>query len=69
VLSARYLINQFKYAILLIFITAAVITPTGDPVTLAIFAAPMITLYGFSIVIAWLVGPKRGDDEVSTSSS
>jgi sec-independent protein translocase protein TatC len=59
VLTARFLIGNFKYALLLIFITAAVITPTGDMMTQLIFAAPMLGLYLLSIVIAWLVGPKR----------
>jgi len=31
VITARFLIAQFKYAVLLIFIISAVITPTGDP--------------------------------------
>ena len=59
VLTARFLVKQFKIAVLLIFITAAVVTPTGDPVTLGIFAAPMIGLYVLSIAIAFIVGPKR----------
>ena len=59
ILTARFLLKQLKLAVLLIFIAAALITPTGDPVTLLIFAAPMMGLYGFSIVVAWLVGPKR----------
>jgi sec-independent protein translocase protein TatC len=57
--SARFLIGQFKYAILIIFVVAAVITPTGDMMTQTIFAAPMVGLYLLSIVIAWVVGPKR----------
>jgi Sec-independent protein secretion pathway component TatC len=36
-----------------------VITPTGDMMTQTIFAAPMVVLYVISIVIAWVVGPKR----------
>jgi sec-independent protein translocase protein TatC len=52
-------LKQFKIAVLLIFITAAVVTPTGDPMTLMIFAAPMIGLYLLSIAIAFIVGPKR----------
>jgi sec-independent protein translocase protein TatC len=56
--SARFLLRHFKYAFLIIFIIAAVITPTGDMVTQAIFAAPMIALYALSIFIAWLVRPK-----------
>ena len=59
VITARFLIAQFKYAVLLIFIISAVITPTGDPVTQTVFAAPMIGLYVLGIAIAWVVGPKR----------
>ncbi len=58
-ITARFLVRNIKYAILIIFIVAAVITPTGDMVTQTIFAAPMIALYILSIVIAWAVGPKR----------
>jgi sec-independent protein translocase protein TatC len=57
--TARFLISQFKYAVLIIFIISAVITPTGDPVTQTVFAAPMVGLYLFGIIIAWVVGPKR----------
>jgi sec-independent protein translocase protein TatC len=56
--SARFLARHFKYAVLVIFIIAAVITPTGDPGTQTVFAAPMIGLYLLSIAIAWIVGPK-----------
>ena len=58
-ISARFLLTNFKYAILIIFVAAAVITPSGDMMTQTIFAAPMIGLYLLSIVIAWIVGPKR----------
>jgi len=57
--TARFLLKHFKYAFLIIFVAAAVITPTGDMMTQAIFAAPMIGLYVMSIMIAWVVGPKR----------
>jgi sec-independent protein translocase protein TatC len=57
-ITARFLAAQFKYAVLIIFILSAVITPTGDPVTQSVFAAPMIGLYVLGIAIAWLVGPK-----------
>ena len=46
-------------AILLTFIVAAVITPTGDMVTQTIFAAPMVGLYLLSILIAWIVRPRQ----------
>jgi sec-independent protein translocase protein TatC len=58
-ITARFLISNFKYAFLIIFVVAAVITPTGDMMTQTIFAAPMVALYLLSIGIAWVVGPKR----------
>jgi sec-independent protein translocase protein TatC len=58
-ITARFLAVHFKYALLIIFVVAAVITPTGDMMTQTIFAAPMVGLYLLSIVIAWVVGPKR----------
>jgi sec-independent protein translocase protein TatC len=65
--TARFLMSQFKLAILLIVIIAAVITPTGDPMTLMIFSAPMVGLYTLSIAIAYIVGPKRQKTTDSTS--
>ena len=57
--TAKFLLRHFKYAFLIIFIIAAVITPTGDMVTQAIFAAPMVGLYILSIFIAWIVRPRQ----------
>ena len=57
--SARFLWRSFRYAFLLIFVAAAIITPTGDMVTQAIFAAPMVGLYILSIAIAWFFGKTR----------
>jgi sec-independent protein translocase protein TatC len=54
-------LRSFRFAFLLIFIVAAVITPTGDMVTQAIFAAPMVGLYLLSILIAWIVGGSTTD--------
>ena len=60
IVSAKFLVKQFRYAVLIIFIVAAVITPSADVVTLLIFAAPMLVLYVISIAVAWLFGkPKR----------
>jgi sec-independent protein translocase protein TatC len=64
VVTARFLLRNTKYAILIIFVVAAVLTPTGDPATLTLMAAPMVALYGLSIVIAWAVSPQRKSDEI-----
>ena len=52
-ITPRFLIRYFKYAILLIFVLAALLTPP-DPTTQIILAGPMICLYGLSVGIAWL---------------
>jgi sec-independent protein translocase protein TatC len=57
--TARFLLRHFKYAFLIIFIVAAVITPSGDMITQTLFAAPMVGLYILSIFIAWIVRPKQ----------
>jgi sec-independent protein translocase protein TatC len=56
--TARFLATKLKYAILIIFIVAAVITPSGDMMTQTVIAAPMLVLYVLSILVAWIVGPK-----------
>jgi sec-independent protein translocase protein TatC len=57
--TARFLWRNIKYAILIIFVAAAVLTSSPDAWNQAVFAAPMIALYLLSIVIAWLVAPTQ----------
>jgi len=57
--SARQLIRWFRWAILIIFVIAAVITPTPDIATQTVFAVPMILLYLLGIVVAALFGTKQ----------
>jgi sec-independent protein translocase protein TatC len=59
VLTARFLIKYFKYAIVLIFVIAAIITPTPDMITQSMFAIPMLVLYLLSILIAKFAAPKE----------
>ena len=61
--TARFLLRNVKYAVLIAFIVSAVITPTADPGTQTLFAMPIIVLYLVSIGIAWLVGPKAESSE------
>jgi sec-independent protein translocase protein TatC len=58
VVNSKMLAKQRKYAILLIFIAAAILTPTPDAFTQTIMAIPMIILYEIGIFVAkW--GEKR----------
>jgi sec-independent protein translocase protein TatC len=60
--TARFLWRHFMHAILVIFIVAALLTPSTDWWNQTMFALPMIGLYLISIAIAWLVGPKGERD-------
>ncbi len=57
--SATFLISNWKVALIIILIVAAFVSPTGDIPNLMLFAMPMIVLYVFSIFIAWFFGKKR----------
>lgn len=54
IVTPQFLWSKMKYAILIIFVLAAIITPTGDVVTLSVFAFPMIGLYLLGIFISYL---------------
>lgn len=69
ILSAGWMWRNFRYAILVIFIIAAIITPTTDIMNMCIFAAPMIGLYLMSIGIAWFVHPTRRKKRAESTSS
>jgi sec-independent protein translocase protein TatC len=58
VVTARFLWRNVKYAVLIIFIIAAVVTPSADMVTQIAMAGPMILLYLLSIGLAWMFGKK-----------
>jgi sec-independent protein translocase protein TatC len=59
--SARQLIRWYKWAILAIFIIAAVITPTPDIATQSVFAVPMMLLYLLGVIVAAIFGRKEED--------
>ncbi|MEO7156275.1 MAG: twin-arginine translocase subunit TatC [Vicinamibacterales bacterium] len=59
IVSAGFLIKNFKYAVLLMFIFAAVITPDGNPVNQVMVGGPMVGLYIIGIAAAWLFGKSK----------
>ncbi len=58
-ITSRWMVRNFKYAVLAVFIIAAVITPSPDMVTQSILAVPMLALYGLGILIAFFFGKER----------
>ena len=60
--TARFLISQFKYAVLIIFIIAAIVTPDASVVPQVVMAGSMIGLYVVSIGVVWIFGKKSQED-------
>ena len=54
IVTERWLLAKFKYAVLVIFIVSAVITPSADIATQCVFAVPMILLYLIGVLAAWI---------------
>src|SRR5712664_1627201 len=59
IVTPKFLWKNIRYAILIIAIVAAVITPTPDAMTMLIFMAPMIGLYFVGIAVSAMVTRKR----------
>ena len=63
IVTPRLLIKFWKFALIIIFIVAAILSPTTDIPNLLVFAAPMLVLYFLSIGIAWVFYRKRHKEE------
>jgi sec-independent protein translocase protein TatC len=63
VVTPRRLVQSWRIAVVVIAVFAAVITPSGDPVTMALLGAPMAVLYFVAILLGWLVVRRRPADE------
>ncbi|HYO75781.1 MAG TPA: twin-arginine translocase subunit TatC [Thermoanaerobaculia bacterium] len=59
IVTPAFLLQKFKYAVVLSFVIAAVVTPTPDMVTQAALAVPMILLYLIGVGVAFLFGKKH----------
>ena len=59
VVTAGWMWRNIRYSILVIFIIAAILTPTTDILNMCLFAAPMVGLYILSIGVAYLVHPAQ----------
>ncbi len=58
VVTHRFLLKQFRFAVLGIFVVSAIITPTPDIATQSVFAVPMIVLYLLGVLVALLFGKR-----------
>jgi sec-independent protein translocase protein TatC len=62
IISAGMLVRQWRIAIVVIAIAAAVITPTGDPINMGLLMLPLVALYLLSVLFAKLAWPNEKSD-------
>jgi sec-independent protein translocase protein TatC len=55
IVTPKFLMKNFRYAMLLITIAAAIVTPTPDATTMLVFMAPMVVLYFVGVLVSYLV--------------
>jgi len=67
--TARFLWRHIRYAILVIFIVAAVLTPSADPWNQTAFALPMVGLYLIGILVAWIAQPRREAEDTADQAT
>jgi sec-independent protein translocase protein TatC len=58
-ITPRFMIRHFKYAVMIIVITSAVLSPDPGGLGMLMMGGPVLVLYIFSIGLAWLFGKKR----------
>ena len=68
IVSPRFLWKNIRYAILAVFLVAAIICPSPDPGTMCIYAIPMLALYMLGIGVAWWVHPSRRKAKEATGA-
>lgn len=59
IVTPKFLWNNSKYAILIIAVVAAIVTPTPDATTMLIFMAPMLGLYYLGMGVSWFAVRRR----------
>jgi sec-independent protein translocase protein TatC len=57
--TARFLVRSWKTALIVILVSAALLSPTSDIPNMLLFAAPMVVLYVVSIFVAWIFSRPR----------
>jgi sec-independent protein translocase protein TatC len=59
IIDYRQLAGWWRFAVVIVVITAAVITPGGDPISMFVLSGAMLLFYGLSIGVGWVVFRRR----------
>jgi sec-independent protein translocase protein TatC len=69
VLTPQMLQKQWRIATVIIFVIAAVITPSGDPYSMLALAIPMMVFYGISIIIGRIAQKRKNAREAAAEAA
>jgi sec-independent protein translocase protein TatC len=67
--TPKFLLKNFRYAMLIITIVAAIVTPTPDATTMLVFMAPMIVLYFVGVLVSYVVLRNKQTQTVSSGEA
>lgn len=67
VVKARWLFKYQRHAFVICMIAAAVITPTGDAVNLALMCGPMFLCYELGVLAVWMIEKRRANQQSETT--
>jgi sec-independent protein translocase protein TatC len=65
---AKQFLGFWRYAIIVIFVIAAIVTPTPDPYNQTLVGGPLLLLYFLGVGFAWALQPRRKKAESADAS-
>jgi sec-independent protein translocase protein TatC len=65
--KARFLMKYQRHAFIVCLILAAIITPTGDAVNLALMTGPMVLCYELGVIAAWIIEKRKARQAATTA--
>jgi sec-independent protein translocase protein TatC len=69
IVTPQFLIKNFRYALLVITILAAVLTPTPDALTMILFMSVLVALYFIGVAVSWVVVRKRNQRQAAAAEA
>jgi sec-independent protein translocase protein TatC len=69
IVTPKFLLKNFRYAMLIITLVAAIVTPTPDATTMLIFMAPMIVLYFIGVFVSYMVLRRKRARELAAGEA
>ena len=65
--TSPFLFKYQRHAFVVCLIAAAVITPTGDAINLALMAGPMLLCYELGVLLVWLIEKRRRNQKEASA--